>query len=270
MILIGDASTPYSTNFNAGWEYDLQFKKKASIIDWAIMSKEGAFSKDVISSQYSVISPYYFTPEDLENPNSLAMVAFKTNLPLFLDDKNYEFRILKREKLIVYSDSANVIKKTNFLPIKIDWNEVAGCSYYNIYQKDRDNNLLFLKSEPSGVNSFSYAIPDVKQKNVDLGVYNFPTNGINYYDIVVSGVKSSVTKTQETLTNEYGFEIGNSDFSENKITKFSQAASYTPVNVSSPTYSQLLNFNNPESKTSNFEINQNYNNYYFVYVNNNN
>ena len=264
LILIGDASTPYSTSFNAGWEYDLQFKKKASITDWAIMSKEGAFSKDVISSQYSVISPYYFTPEDLENPNSLAMVAFKTNLPLFLDDKNYEFRILKREKLIVYSDSANVIKKTNFLPIKIDWNEVAGCSYYNIYQKDRDNNLLFLKSEPSGVNSFSYAIPDVKQKNVDLGVYNFPTNGINYYDIVVSGVKSSVTKTQETLTNEYGFEIGNSDFSENKITKFSQAASYTPVNVSSPTYSQLLNFNNPESKTSNFEINQNYNNYYFV------
>ena len=264
LVLIGDASTPYSTSFNAGWEYDLQFKKKNSITDWAIMSKEGAFSKGVISSQYSVISPYYFTPEDLENPNSLAMVAFKTNLPLFLDDKNYEFRILKREKLIVYSDSANVIKKTNFLPIKIDWNEVAGCGYYNIYQKDRDSNLIFLKSEPSGVNSFSYAIPDVKQKNVDLGVYNFPANGLNYYDIVVSGIKPSVTKTQETLTNEYGFEIGNSDFSENKITKFSQTASYTPVSVSPPIYSQLLNFNNPESKTSNFEINQNYNNYYFV------
>jgi hypothetical protein len=267
LVLIGDAASPYSNEFNDGWEYDLQYKAKESSgspADWQIMAKEGAFSKDVISSQYSAISPFYFTTEDLENPNSLAMVAFKTNLPLFLDDSKYEFRILKREKLIVYSDSANVIKKTNFLPIKVDWAKVDGCGYYNIYQKDRDDNLTFLKSEPSGDSAFSYVIPDVKQKNVDLGVFNFGVNGNNYYDIVVSGIKAAVTKTQDTLLNEYGFEVGDSGPSESKVTKFTQVTNYTPVSVSSPTYSQLLNFNNPESKTSNFEVNQNYNNYYFV------
>ena len=281
LVLIGDAASPYSTNFNDGWEYDLQYKIKSSYgssgssgssgtsgssgsaASWSIMSKEGSFSKDIISSQYSIISPYYFSSEDLISPNFLSMVAFKTNLPLFLDDKDCDFRILKRERLVVSSDSANVVKKTNFLPIRTDWTKVDGCGYYNIYQKDRDNNLTFLKSEPSGENGFSYVIPDVKQKNVDLGVYNFGANGNNYYDIVVSGIKSAVTKTQDILLNEYGFEIGDSD-SPQKITKFSQATSYTPVNVSSPIYSQLLNFNNPESKTAAFEVNQNYNNYYFV------
>ena len=78
-------------------------------------SEDGDFTKKTISSQYAVISPYYFSEEDLVTPNFLSMVAFKTNLPLFLDDNNYEFRILKREKLSVFSDSADVIKKTNFL-----------------------------------------------------------------------------------------------------------------------------------------------------------
>lgn len=282
LILIGDAGFPSATSFNDGWEYDLQYKIKSyqsgssgtsgssgssgsgAAIDWTIMSKEGNLSKDIISSQYSVISPYYYSAADLVYPNSLPMVAFKTNLPLFLDDANYEFRILKRERLIVLSDSANVIKKTNFLPIEVDWNESPGCEYYNIYQKDRNNNLIFLKSEPSGVNSLSYVVPDVKQKNVDLGVYNFGANGINYYDIVVSGIKSAVTEVEQTLSGEYGFEIGDSNSSQNKVTKLSQVASYVPVNISSPTYSQLLDFNNPESKTSAFKIDQNYNNYYFV------
>lgn len=276
LVLIGDAGSPYSVNFNDGWEYDLQYQAKnagygssgssgsGASVGWAIMPKEGPLTKNTVSCEYSVISPYYFSAEDLETPNFLPMVAFKTNLPLFLDDSNYEFRILKREKLSVFSDSANVIKKTNFLPIKVDWDEVAGCGYYNIYQKDRDNNLTFLRSVSSGSGSFSHVVPDVKQKNVDLGVYNFGANGNNYYDIVVSGIKASVARSKNTISQEYGFEVGNSDFSETQINKLSEVTNYTPVNVSGPTYSQLLDFNNPESKNSAFEINENYNEYYFI------
>jgi len=279
LVLIGDSGSPYSVNFNDGWEYDLQYKAKnasygssgssgssgsGASVDWTIMSKEGDFTNKVISSEYAIISPYYFSEEDLTTPNFLSMVAFKTNLPLFLDDNNYEFRILKRQKLSVFSDSANVIKKTNFLPIKVNWNKVDGCSYYNVYQKDRNSNLNFLRSVPSGVNTFSYVVPDVKQENVDLGVFNFGANGENYYDIVISGVKPAVTKNKTTLSQEYDFEIGNSDFSETKVTKLSLPASYAPVNVSSPTYSQVLNFNNPETRDSNFTISPDSGGYYFV------
>ena len=116
MVLIGDSGSPYSVNFNDGWEYDLQYKAKnasygssgssgssggGASVDWTIMSKEGDLTKKTISSEYAIISPYYFSEEDLETPNFLSMVAFKTNLPLFLDDNNYEFRILKRQKLFV-------------------------------------------------------------------------------------------------------------------------------------------------------------------------
>ena len=279
LVLIGDSGSPYSVNFNDGWEYDLQYKAKnasygssgssgssgcGASVDWTIMSKDGAFTKKAISSQYAVISPYYFSEEDLETPNFLSMVAFKTNLPLFLDDNNYEFRILKREKLSVFSDSADVIKKTNFLPIKVSWNKVNGCSYYNIYQKDRNSNLNFLRSVPSDAATFSYVVPDVKQENVDLGLFNFGANGLNYYDIVVSGIKPSVTKDKITLSQEYEFEVGNSDFSQTKISKLSPSTSYAPVNVSSPTYSQLIDFNNPETRGSNFTISQNSGGYYFV------
>ena len=279
LVLIGDSGSPYSVDFNDGWEYDLQYKAKnasygssgssgssgcGASVDWTIMSKDGDFTKKTISSQYAVISPYYFSEEDLVTPNFLSMVAFKTNLPLFLDDNNYEFRILKREKLSVFSDSANVIKKTNFLPIKVDWNNVDGCSYYNIYQKDRNSNLNFLRSVPSGINSFSHVVPDVKQENVDLGVFNFGANGLNYYDMVVSGIKPSVTKDKITLSQEYEFEVGNSDFSQTKINKLSPSTSYAPVNVSSPTYSQLIDFNNPETRGSNFTISPNSGGYYFV------
>jgi len=279
LVLIGDSGSPYSVNFNDGWEYDLQYKAKnasygssgssgssgcGASADWTIMSKDGEFTKKAISSQYAVISPYYFSEEDLETPNFLSMVAFKTNLPLFLDDNNYEFRILKREKLSVFSDSADVIKKTNFLPIKVNWNKVNGCSYYNIYQKDRNSNLNFLRSVPSDAATFSYVVPDVKQENVDLGVFNFGANGLNYYDIVVSGIKPSVTKDKITLSQEYEFEVGNSDFSQTKISKLSPSTSYAPVNVSSPTYSQLIDFNNPETRGSNFTISQNSGGYYFV------
>lgn len=279
LVLIGDSGSPYSVNFNDGWEYDLQYKAKnasygssgssgssgcGASVDWTIMSKDGQFTKKAISSQYAVISPYYFSEEDLETPNFLSMVAFKTNLPLFLDDNNYEFRILKREKLSVFSDSADVIKKTNFLPIKVNWNKVNGCSYYNIYQKDRNSNLNFLRSVPSDAATFSYVVPDVKQENVDLGLFNFGANGLNYYDIVVSGIKPSVTKDKITLSQEYEFEVGNSDFSQTKISKLSPSTSYAPVNVSSPTYSQLIDFNNPETRGSNFTISQNSGGYYFV------
>ena len=263
LVLIGDAGSPYSINFNYGWEYDLQYKAK-NTATWNTMAKEGAFTKDTISSQYSAISPYYFSAEDLEIPSYLSMIAFKTNLPLFLDDNNYEFRIFKTEKLAVSSDSANVIKKTNFLPIKVNWTPVAGCGYYNIYQKDRDNNLTFLKSEPSGINNFSYVIPDVKQKNVDLGVYNFGANGINYYDIVVSGIKASVTKVKETLSGEYGFEVGDSSSNQNTITKYKNITSYTPVAVAGATYEQILNLNLSENKTSEFTVDQDRSGYYFT------
>lgn len=279
LVLIGDSGSPYSVNFNDGWEYDLQYKAKnasygssgssgssggGASVDWTIMSKEEGFTNKIISSEYAVISPYYFSEEDLATPNFLSMVAFKTNLPLFLDDNNYEFRILKRQKLSVFSDSANVIKKTNFLPIKVEWNQAQGCAYYNIYQKDRNSNLNFLKSVPSGVNTFSYVVPDVKQQNVDLGVFNFGANGANYYDIVISGIKPAVTKNKITLSQEYGFKIGNSDFSENEVTKLSSPASYAPINVSSPTYSQVLNFNNPENIDYNFTISPDSGGYYFV------
>ena len=107
-------------------------------------------------------------------------------------------------------------------------------------------------------------MPDVKQENVDLGVFNFGANGSNYYDIVVSGVKPSVTKDEITLSQEYEFEVGNSDFSQTKISKLSPSANYATVNVSSPTYSQVLNFNNPETRDSNFIISPNSGGYYFV------
>ena len=91
--MIGDAGFPYSIKFNGGWLYELQYRSKNSYADWVTLSEDAEFTKDKISAQSAQISPYYYSASDLAHPNFFSMMAFKTNLPLFLDDNDYEFRI---------------------------------------------------------------------------------------------------------------------------------------------------------------------------------
>lgn len=265
LILIGDAGFPYSVNYNEGWEYKLQYREKNSANEWSTLDEDSEFSKDKISVQSSQISPYYYSASDLSVPNFLSMIAFKTNLPLFLDDNNYEFRIAKYEKLMVSTQNVDVIKKTNFLPIKVDWTADAECDYYNIYQKDRAGNLTLIKTQNENLPT-SYAIPDVKQIYINEGVFNFGgLNGINYYDMVVSGIVPSTSVSQSALSTQYnGIEIGdsNSQISINKLN--SSNTQYTAKSIANTTYSFLIDFNNPETKNSNFTISPNYNGYYFI------
>lgn len=265
LVLIGDAGFPYSINYNEGWEYKLQYREKDSADEWSTLDEDGSFSKDKISVQSSQISPYYYSASDLAIPNFLSMIAFKTNLPLFLDDNDYEFRIAKYEKLTVSTQNVDVIKKTNFLPIEVDWNADPECSYYNIYQKDRAGNLTLIKTQNQNL-ATSYAIPDVKQLYVDQGVFNFGgLNGINYYDMVVSGIVPATAISESSLSSQYnGIEIGNSNepISINKLAGSNKQ--YTTKAITNVTYSSLIDFNNPETKTSNFTISPNYNGYYFI------
>ena len=264
LVLIGDAGFPNSQDFNYGWQFKLQYRNKGSSADWVTLEEKGPFNNSEITAQFSQLSPFYALLGLLQFPYYLQMVAFKTNIPLYLDDNNYEFRIAKYEKLAVFSSDLDIIKKVNFLPIKVQWTADPDCQYYNIYQKDSGNNLTFLATENTR-NNLSYAVPDVKQSYIDLGPANFGSpNFSGYYDIRVSGIVPSVKETSNSISSEYGFDVGNSNdqFSISKISNEANSAFAKQIN--NPTYTPLINFNNPESKNSTFAINQNYNQYYFV------
>lgn len=264
LVIIGDAGSPYSINFNEGWEYKLQYRSKNSSDAWVTIEDTGSFTKDEISAQGGPVSPFYFSASDLAIPSYLSMVGFRTNLPLFLDDNNYEFRVAKYEKLAVSTLNVDVIKKTNFFPIKVEWTQDPDCLFYNIYQKDSGNNLSLIKTENDPTKAFSYAIPDIKQIYVDQGIAYF--TGVaqsGYYDLVVSGIVPATTFSQNSISNEYGFEVGDSN-SQLSVNKIDENTNYSPKSIPNPTYSFLLDFNNPETRISNFTINQNYNGYYFI------
>ena len=264
LLIVGDAGSPYSTSANDGWQYELLFRKIGEENFRKVRQSE-TFSKDEIVCRYSsLLDSFYYTTDDLKYPHYLATVMFAVNLPLYLDDKDYEFKIEKYEKLSASPEAAAIIKKTNFIPIQVSWTDNPKCSRFDIYQKDTGNNLKLLKTE-SSLRSLSYAVPDVKQQYIDLGLANFGSlNYSGYYDIVVSGIIPSVGKASTSLSGEYGFLIGDSDaaLSINKITNLNTVTGVVPV--VGVTYSPMLNFNNPESKNSTFEINQNHNGYYFV------
>ena len=265
LVLIGDAGFPYSIEYNSGWDYKLQYRSKNSYADWATLSEDSGFTKDKISAQSSQISPYYYSASDLARPNFLSMIAFKTNLPLFLDDNAYEFRIAKYEKLELSTQNVDVLKKTNFLPTKVNWNLDPDCDYYNIYQKDRAGNLTLVKTQNEKLGT-TYAIPDVKQGYVDDGVFNFGgSNGVGYYDVIVSGIVPASLDNQSSISNQYdGFAIGDTDKPISVRTKVDSNFKYTTKAIANPTYSSVIDFNNPETKNSNFTISPNYNGYYFV------
>jgi len=264
LVIIGDAGSPYSINFNEGWEYKLQYRLKNSSDAWVTIEDSGPFTKDAISAQGGPVSPFYFSASDLAIPSYLSMVGFRTNLPLFLDDNDYEFRVAKYEKLAISTLNVDVIKKTNFFPIKVEWTQDPDCLFYNIYQKDSGNNLTLIKTENDPTKAFSYAIPDIKQTYIDQGVTYFTGVGQSgYYDLIVSGIVPAVTFSQNSISNEYGFEIGDSN-SQLSVNKIDENTNYLPKQISSPTYSFILNFNNPETRISNFTIDQNYNGYYFI------
>ena len=265
LVLIGDAGFPYSINYNGGWDYKLQYRLKNTSDNWVTLDEDSGFTKDKISVQSAQISPYYYSASDLVFPNFLSMMAFKTNLPLFLDDNSYEFRIAKYEKLQLSTQNVDVLKKTNFLPTKVDWTLDLDSEYYNIYQKDRGGNLTLIKTQNESSGS-SYAIPDVKQGYVDDGVFNFGgSNGIGYYDIVVSGIVPAALNSQSSLSNQYnGLSIGDTNKPISVKTKVDSNFKYTTKAIANPVYSSIIDFNNPETKNSNFTISPNYNGYYFI------
>ena len=267
LVIIGDAGSRGSTRFNYGWEYELQYKKIEEE-NWKQIAKS-VFSKNEIICNAGSISPYYHNLNEFISlgknfTHSLSMMAFETNLPLYLDDAGFEFKIVKYKKLEASDAFFDVIKKVNFIPIQVSWSGNSTCSRFNIYQKDTGNSLTLLGSE--GVReTFSYVVPDVRQSYIDMGITNFGfPNYSGYYDIVISGVVASTTKSQVSISGEYGFQVGDTD-SNLTIEKISNSnANTTFISITGVTYSPMLNFNNPESKNSNFEINQNYSGYYFV------
>lgn len=266
LTIIGDAGFSYSNTFNNGWEYKLQYKKKTESA-WKVMGEISSFTKDKFGYINTTSpSPYFYRASDLETPSNLAMVSFRTNLPLFLDDNDFEFRVGKYEKLSLFSDTVDVIKKTNFLPTRINWTENQECQYYNIYQKDRDQNLTLIRTVNEKTNT-ALAIPDIKQSYVDLGTYNFGgINGVGYYDIVVSGVVPSVVKDSIAVSGIYGFTIGDSE-GENAIGNVNSLQKQnlsTFTGIQNATYSSVINFNNSEYRTQNFYLEPKYNGFYFA------
>jgi hypothetical protein len=263
LVIIGDAGSRNSIYNNGGWKYELQYKKKdPNDLAWKKATESREFLIDEISCNFGIIPSEYL--DFNQGVHFLSMVAFEVNLPLFLDDNDYEFKIVKYKRLGISTSSVEVIKKTNFIPIQASWSGNAACPRFDIYQKDTGNNLTLLRSELV-LKTSSYAVPDVKQSYIDMGLANFGSlNYSGYYDIVVSGIMPSTAKVSSSLSGEYGFEVGDtsSDLKVNKIINLNTVT--TAVLVSGVTYSPMLNFNNPESKNSTFEINQNHNGYYFV------
>ena len=262
LVIIGDAGSRNSIYNNGGWKFELQYRKTNQNADWKKVTESNEFLIDEISCNFGVIPSEYL--DFGQEVHFLSMVAFEVNLPLFLDDNDYEFKIVKYERLGISTSSVEVVKKTNFIPIQASWSGNAACSRFDIYQKDTGNNLTLLGSELV-LKTYSYAVPDVKQSYIDMGLANFGSlNYSGYYDIVVSGIMPSTAKVLVSLSGEYGFKVGDtsSDLKASRVSDLNTVT--TAVLVSGVTYSPMLNFNNPESKNSTFEIDQNHNGYYFV------
>lgn len=270
LIIVGDAGYPESSNFNPGWEYKLQYRK-SPVEAWKTMGESSAFTNDKFSSFPIVPSPYFYKYNFTNNAASprqlsfLGIVAFRTNMPLFLDDASFEFRVAKYEKLSLSSDTVNVIKKTNMLPIGVSWTANQDCEYYNIYQKDVFQNLTLIRTL-NGKGSSALALPDISQRLINLGVSGFGgLNGTGYYDIVISGIKPAVSVESESVNSTFNqaVTIGDSDNPLNANVLQNQT-NYTPVAISNVTYSGIIDFNNPELRTENFVLSPKYNGFYFT------
>jgi hypothetical protein len=264
LVIIGDAGFPYSIELNTGWEYKLQYRVKEG--EWKEMESSSSLGNNKIQAISSFLNPYFYKLSDLSTPNYLSMVGFVSNISRYLDDNNYEFRIFKYQKLISPSDSVNVLRKTNFLPVKVDWTWDGLAEYFNIYQVDANNNYKLLGTETQSKTT-SYVIPSVKQASFDEGVTNFPVNGDGYYNIIASGALPLTAESQVNASVVFnGAKIGNDgsdgQLKVNVIQNVNSTQGFNPV--SNVVYTPLINFNNPESKTSDFEINSNYSGYYFI------
>ena len=263
LILIGDAGFPYSTELNTGWEYKLQYRLKND--QWKEMETVSELGNKKIQTVSSFLDPYFYKLEDLSTPNYLSMVGFLSNISRFLDDKDYEFRIFKYQKLISPSESVDIYRKTNFLPVQVNLTWDNQSQYYNIYQVDYDGNSKLIGTEINSKTT-SYVIPSVKQQSFDKGLKDYAINGTGYYNIIASGALPLTNETAVNVSNVFdGSKIGNEDGGELKVSVIQNVNSTQGFNpVSNVTYSPLINFNNPESKISDFNINSNYNGYYFI------
>ena len=263
LVIVGDAGFSYSSEYNNGWEYKLQYRKTPDTA-WKTMGSVSSFSVDKFGSINVTPSPYFYKLPDFNTLNYLGIVAFRTNLPLFLDDNDFEFRIAKYEKLTLFSNTVNVIKKTNFLPVGVNWTPSSQSEYYNIYQKDFYGNLTLIRTL-NGKGSSAFALPDIKQRLVNLGVSGFGgLNGTGYYDIVVSGIIPAVTTGSQSVSSSYGFTVGDSDDQLTSRSLQNNNPIFTAEAISNVTYSGILDFYNPELKTENFQLEPKYDGYYFL------
>ncbi len=271
LAILGDAGFPAARSLNLGWAYKLQYKHKDSSA-WIELDNSSSLSNSNIQTTTEFPNPFIAKSNEIEaisyfsNKNNcyLPTVAFKNNIPRYLNDADYIFRILKYEQLNAVTDSVNVIRKTNFLPTKTSWSANASAEYYNIYQVDTGNNLTLLDSvEGTNCN----VLPNVKQDYVNSGVANFPVNGQGYYDILVSGVVPSEKTSSSELSdffdsNRIGDDIDGQQPNVNVVQNNAYTNEY--VQTSNISYEPLIDFNNPEGKVGQYTLDSKYDDYYFV------
>lgn len=266
LVLIGDAGFPYSIQLNTAWEYKLQYKKSTSST-WLEMDNISSLSNNNIAAVFNYINPFFYKSKDLETPNYLSMVSFSNNLPWFLDDSEYQFRIFKYQKLQSPSSSVDIIRKVNFLPVEVNWNVDSRCNYFNVFQVDSGNNYKLINTETVNTNK-SYVVPSIKQQYFDLGLASYPINGSGYYNIVVSGSLPSIKDLSIDVSGLFNnIKIGNDDSNgqQSKISIVDNTNNSSGfVGLQNVTYSPLIDFNNPESKQESFTISNNYSGYYFI------
>lgn len=265
LVVLGDAGFQHSVELNTAWEYKLQYKLKTSN-SWTELNNSTALTNSNLQTTSEFLNPFFYVSNDLSKRAYLSTVAFRTNMPRFLDDSNYEFRIFKYEKLVSPFNSVDIINKTNFLPINVSWTKNNTAEYYNIYQVDSGNNQTLIETVPASEGS-SYSLPRVKQSYFDLGPANFSI-GSGYYDILVSGVDpaadTSSLSVDSTFSNfKVGDDIGGQQYSVN-VTENNTNYSNQYSAVSNTSYSPVIDFRNDEAKQSAFTIDQKYDNYYFV------
>ncbi len=266
LVVLGDAGFPTSVELNTAWEYKLQYKLKTSN-NWTELSSSTSLSNSDLQTTSEFINPFFYVSSDLSKQAYLSTVAFRTNMPRFLDDNLYEFRIFKYEKLVSPFDNVDIINKTNFLPINVSWTANDTAEYYNIYQVDTGNNQTLLETVPKSETA-SYSLPRVKQSYFDLGPANFDV-GLGYYNILVSGVVPAVDTSDLSVDSAFSnFRIGDDDTNgqqyEINVTKNNSDYNNQYSAVSNISYSPIIDFRNNEAKQSAFTIDQKYDNYYFV------
>jgi hypothetical protein len=265
LVILGDAGFQYSVDLNTAWEYKLQYKLKTSN-NWTELNSSTALTNSDLQTTSEFLNPFFYISRDLSKQAYLSTVAFRTNIPRFLDDSNYEFRIFKYEKLVSPFNSVDIINKTNFLPIDVSWTKNNTAEYYNIYQVDSGNNQTLLETVPASEAS-SYSLPRVKQSYFDLGPANFSV-GSGYYDILVSGVNPAVDTSDTPVSSIFSdFKVGDDINGEQyKVSVTENNANYNNQYsaVSNVSYSPVIDFRNNEFKQSPFTLDQKYDNYYFI------